>query len=206
MNEEINKAYNSLPEEEKEKLNKFEKKGITEIRQKLDQQTGEILSTETTYNSDTKRKKGTFCISCPEELIKLASFSKIRAINKMLIYIINTINYKNEFTFDKSFKASYGEGKAEHRFFTDRKFLIDNQYIFKKNDKKNVYTLNVELLNRTNAYTTHQLYEEQFGKEMDEDSKIAYSKMSKGVYKLNDEDLKNINKLINKIMIERNIK
>jgi len=33
MNEEINKTYNSLPEEEKEQLNLFEKKGITEIKQ-----------------------------------------------------------------------------------------------------------------------------------------------------------------------------
>ena len=32
MNEEINKTYNSLPEEEKEQLNLFEKKGITEIK------------------------------------------------------------------------------------------------------------------------------------------------------------------------------
>ena len=40
MNEEINKTYNSLPEEEKEKLKKFEKKGITEVKQKVDQQTG----------------------------------------------------------------------------------------------------------------------------------------------------------------------
>ena len=53
MNEEINKTYNSLPEEEKEQLNLFEKKGITEIKQKVDQQTGEILSTETNYNSET---------------------------------------------------------------------------------------------------------------------------------------------------------
>jgi len=44
MKEEIRKTKNSLPEEEKEQLNKFQKKGITEIKQKVNQQTGEILS------------------------------------------------------------------------------------------------------------------------------------------------------------------
>ena len=62
MNEEINKTYNSFTRRRKEQLNLFEKKGITEIKQKVDQQTGEILSTEANYNSGNKKKKGTFYI------------------------------------------------------------------------------------------------------------------------------------------------
>lgn len=191
MNEEINKTYNSLPEEEKEQLKKFEKKGITEIKQKVDQQTGEILSTETNYNSNIKRKKGTFCISCPEELARLASYTQNRAINKMLVYIFNTVNWNNEFTFDKSFIESYND-KSNSRFFSDRKYLLDNKYIFVKQDKKNVYTLNVELFNRGNAYITSQLYEEQFGEELNQDSKLELSKIKKKVNKLSKEDIKKL--------------
>ena len=72
MNEEIKRTQNSLPEEEKEQLQKYQKKGITKVTQSVDQETGEILSTETTYNSEKKRVKGTFGISSPEEIIKLA--------------------------------------------------------------------------------------------------------------------------------------
>ena len=127
MNKEINKTYNSLPEEEKEQLKKFEKKGITEVKQKVDQQTGEILSTETNYNSETKRKKGTFYIGSPLELQKIAQGSKVRAINKMLVYILDVVNWNNEFTFDKPFIESYGE-KNKQRFFTDRKYLLENNW------------------------------------------------------------------------------
>ena len=134
MNEEINKTYNSLPEEEKEQLNLFEKKGITEIKQKVDQQTGEILSTETNYNSETKRKKGTFYVGNPEELARLCSLNKKnRAISKMLTYIINTVNWNNEFSFDKKFIESYS---LSTKFYQDRRFLIENKYIFQKPNKK----------------------------------------------------------------------
>ena len=51
MNEELEKVYNSLPEEEKDNLKKYQKKGITKVTQSVDQESGEILSTETTYNS-----------------------------------------------------------------------------------------------------------------------------------------------------------
>ena len=43
MNEEIKRTYESLPEEEKEQLQKYQKKGITKVTQSVDQETGEIL-------------------------------------------------------------------------------------------------------------------------------------------------------------------
>ena len=54
MDEEIKRTYNSLPEEEKGQLQKYQKKGITKVTQSVDQETGEILSTETTYSSERK--------------------------------------------------------------------------------------------------------------------------------------------------------
>lgn len=191
MNEEVNKVYNSLPEEEKENLNKFEKKGITEIKQKVDQQTGEILVTETNYNSDTKRKKGTFYVGNPEELTRVLSFNKKnRAISKMLVYVVNSVNWNNEFSFDKNFIESYG-GHDEY-FYKDRKYLLENKFIFLKQDKKNIYTLNVELFSRGNAYVTSQLYEEQFGEELSQDSKLELLKIKKKVTKLSKEDIKKL--------------
>ena len=56
MNEDFKKANESLPAEEKEQLQKYQKKGITKITQSVDQESGEILSTETTYSSEKKRK------------------------------------------------------------------------------------------------------------------------------------------------------
>ncbi len=60
MNEDLKRAKESLPSEEKEQLQKYQKKGITKVIQSVDQETGEILSTETTYSSEKKRVKGTF--------------------------------------------------------------------------------------------------------------------------------------------------
>ena len=128
MNEDFKKANESLPAEEKEQLQKYQKKGITKITQSVDQESGEILSTETTYSSEKKRVKGTFGISDPEEIIRLTRQSKTRAINTMLAYVIDTMDWNNEFSFDKKFISSYGE-KNKQRFFTDRKYLLDNKYI-----------------------------------------------------------------------------
>ena len=190
MNEEINKIYNSLPEEEKEQLQKHQKKGITRITKTVNQETGEILSTETDYNSETKRKKGTFYVGSPEELARLCSLNKKnRAISKMLAYIINTVNWNNEFSFDKTFIESYS---LNTKFYQDRKFLLENKYIFQKPDKKNVFTLNVNLFSRGNAYATSQLYEEQFGEELSQDSKIELAKIKKKAIKLSKEDIKKL--------------
>ncbi len=199
MNKEINKTYNSLPEEEKEQLKKFEKKGITEVKQKVDQQTGEILSTETNYNSETKRKKGTFYIGSPLELQKIAQGSKVRAINKMLVYILDVVNWNNEFTFDKPFIESYGE-KNKQRFFTDRKYLLENQYIFNKPYKKNVYTLNVELFSRGNAYTTSQLYKEQFEENLEKDIELDLIKTNKKLVKFNKNQLEQLKNKIDNLL------
>lgn len=191
MNEEINKTYNSLPEEEKEKLNKFEKKGITEIKQRVDQQTGEILSTETNYNSEKKRVKGTFGISSPEEIIRLAKQHKTRAINTMLPYFIDNMNWNNELSFDNTFIESYGE-QNKTRFYADRRYLLENQYIFQKPNKKNIYTLNVNLLFRGTMQKAAELYEEQFGEELSQDSKSELAKIKKKITKLSKEDIKNL--------------
>ena len=190
MNEKINKTYNSLPEEEREQLQKYQKKGITKITQSVDQQSGEILSIETTYSSEMKRKKGTFYVGNPEELTRLLSFNKNRAVNKMLVYIINTVNWNNEFSFEKNYIQSYGKGV--NKFYEDRKYLLDNKFIFNKLGKKNVYTLNVELFSRGNAYVTSQLYEEQFGEELSQDSKLEIAKIKKKVTKLSKEDIKKL--------------
>lgn len=190
MNEKINKTYNSLPEEEREQLQKYQKKGITKITQSVDQQSGEILSIETTYSSEMKRKKGTFYVGNPEELTRLLSFNKNRAVNKMLVYIINTVNWNNEFSFEKNYIQSYGKGV--NKFYEDRKYLLDNKFIFNKLGKKNVYTLNVELFSRGNAYVTSQLYEEQFGEELSQDSKLELAKIKKKVTKLSKEDIKKL--------------
>lgn len=192
MKDERNKEiYESLPEEEKEKLNKFQKKGTTTTKATYDTATGKKIKEETEYNSEYKRKKGTFCISCPEEIVRLCTFSKIRAINTMLVYIICNVNYKNEFIFEKNFIDSYGI-KNKQRFFTDRKYLLDNKYIFNKPYTKNVYTLNVELFSRGNAYITSQLYEEQFGEELNQDSKYEFSKIVNKVTKLSKIDMQNL--------------
>ena len=190
MNEEIKKTYDSLPEEEKEQLQKYQKKGITKVTQSVDQETGEILSTETTYNSEKKRVKGTFGISDPEEIIRLAQQSKIRAINTMLAYVISTIDWNNEFSFDKKFISSYGE--ITTRFYQDRKYLLDNQYIFNKPGKKNRFTLNVNLLFRGSIYKATELYEEQFGEILSQDSKLELAKIKKKVTKLSKEDIKKL--------------
>lgn len=190
MNEELKKAYETLPQEEKEQLQKFQKKGITKIVQSVDQESGEVLSTETTYSSEMKRKKGTFYVGNPEELTRLLSFNKNRAVNKMLVYIINTVNWNNEFSFEKNFIQSYGKGV--NKFYEDRKYLLDNKFIFNKLGKKNVYTLNVELFSRGNAYVTSQLYEEQFGEELSQDSKLELAKIKKKVTKLSKEDIKKL--------------
>lgn len=190
MNEEIQKTYDSLPEEEKEQLQKYQKKGITKVIQSVDQETGEILSTETTYNSEKKRVKGTFGISDPEEIIRLARQSKIRAINTMLAYVISTIDWNNEFSFDKKFISSYGE--ITTRFYQDRKYLLDNQYIFNKPGKKNRFTLNVNLLFRGSIYKATELYEEQFGEILSQDSKLELAKIKKKVTKLSKEDIKKL--------------
>ena len=191
MNEEFKKANESLPAEEKEQLQKYQKKGITKVTQSVDQETGEILSTETTYSSEKKRVKGTFGISDPEEIIRLTRQSKIRAINTMLAYVIDTIDWNNEFSFDKKFINSYGEHKSD-RFFTDRKYLLENKYIFNKPGKKNRFTLNVNLLFRGPIYKAAELYEEQFGEEMNQDSKLELSKIKKKATKLSKEDIKKL--------------
>ena len=190
MNEELKKANESLPAEEKEQLQKYQKKGITKITQSVDQESGEVLTTETTYNSEMKRKKGTFYVGNPEELTRLLSFNKNRAVNKMLVYIINTVNWNNEFSFEKNYIQSYGKGK--NKFYEDRKYLLDNKFIFNKLGKKNIYTLNVELFSRGNAYVTSQLYEEQFGEELSQDSKLELAKIKKKVTKLSKEDIKKL--------------
>lgn len=190
MNEEFKKANESLPAEEKEQLQKYQKKGITKITQSVDQESGEVLSTETTYSSEMKRKKGTFYVGNPEELTRLLSFNKNRAVNKMLVYIINTVNWNNEFSFEKNYIQSYGKGI--NKFYEDRKYLLDNKFIFNKLGKKNIYTLNVELFSRGNAYVTSQLYEEQFGEELSQDSKIELAKIKKKVTKLSKEDIKKL--------------
>ena len=190
MNEDFKKANESLPAEEKEQLQKYQKKGITKITQSVDQESGEVLSTETTYSSEMKRKKGTFYVGNPEELTRLLSFNKNRAVNKMLVYIINTVNWNNEFSFEKNYIQSYGKGV--NKFYEDRKYLLDNKFIFNKLGKKNVYTLNVELFSRGNAYVTSQLYEEQFGEELSQDSKLELAKIKKKVTKLSKEDIKKL--------------
>lgn len=191
MNEDFKKANESLSAEEKEQLQKYQKKGITKITQSVDQQSGEILFTETTYSSEKKRVKGTFGISDPEEIIRLARQSKTRAINTMLVYVINTMDWNNEFSFDKKFISSYGE-KNKQRFFTDRKYLFDNKYIFVKPNKKNRFTFNVNLLFRGPIYKAAELYQEQFGEELNQDSKLELSKIKKKAIKLSKEDIKNL--------------
>lgn len=191
MKEEINKTYNSLPEEEREQLQKYQKKGITKIIKSVDQETGEILSTETNYNSEKKRLKGTFGISSPEEIIKLARQNKTRAINTMLPYFIDNMNWNNELSFDNTFIESYGE-QNKTRFYADRRYLLENQYIFKKPNKKNIYTLNVNLLFRGTMQKATELYEEQFGEELSQDSKLELVKIKKKITKLSKEDIRNL--------------
>ena len=169
MNEEIKRTYESLPEEEKEQLQKYQKKGITKVTQSVDQETGEILSTETTYSSEKKRVKGTFGISSPEEIIRLARQNKIRAINTMLPYFIDNMNWNK-----------------------DRRYLLKNQYIFEKPNKKNIYTLNVNLLFRGTMQKAAELYEEQFGEDLSQDSKLELAKKKKKITKLSKEDIKNL--------------
>lgn len=199
MNEDFKKANESLPAEEKEQLQKYQKKGITKITQSVDQQSGEILSTETTYSSEKKRVKGTFGISDPEEIIRLARQSKTRAINTMLAYVIDVMDWNNEFSFDKKFISSYGE-KNKQRFFTDRKYLLDNKYIFIKPNKKNRFTLNVNLLFRGPIYKAAELYQEQFEEELNQDSKLELSKIKKKATKLSKEDIKNLIKDLQKML------
>lgn len=190
MKEEVKKTFNSLPEEEKEQLQKYQKKGITKVTQSINQETGEILGVETTYSSEKKRIKGTFGISSPEEIIRLARQSKIRAINTMLAYIIDTMDWNNEFSFDKKFISNYG--KVTTRFYQDRKYLLENKYIFRKPDKKNIFTLNVNLLFRGPIYKAAELYEEQFEEELCQNSKLELSKIKKKISKLSKEDIKNL--------------
>ena len=191
MDEEIKRTYNSLSEEEQEQLQKYQKKGITKVIQSVDQETGEILSTETTYSSEKKRTKGTFGISSPEEIIRLARQHKTRAINTMLPYFIDNMNWNNELSFDNTFIESYGE-QNKTRFYADRRYLLENQYIFKKPNKKNIYTLNVNLLFRGTMQKATELYEEQFGEELSQDSKLELAKIKKKITKLSKEDIKNL--------------
>ena len=78
------------------------------------------------------------------------------------------------------------------RFYIDRKYLLDNQYIFKKPGKKNIYTLNVNLLFRGTMKKATELYAEQFGEELSQDSKLELSKIKKKITKLSKEDIKKL--------------
>ena len=48
------------------------------------------------------------------------------------------------------------------------------------------------MFSRGNAYTTSQLYEEQFGEELSQDSKIELAKIKKKATKLSKEDIKKL--------------
>lgn len=168
----------------------YQKKAILKTTQEVDPTTGEILKETKIYNSEDKREKGTFCISSPEEIIKLAQQNKIRAFNTMLVYAIDNMNWNNEFTFDKKFIASYEKNIS--RFYKDKKYLLDNKYIFIKPFKKNIFTLNVQLCFRGSAKKQAELYEEQFGEEIDQDSKLELVKIKKRATKLAKEDMKNL--------------
>ena len=98
----------------------------------------------------------------------------------------------------KNYIQSYGKGK--NKFYEDRKYLLDNKFIFNKLGKKNIYTLNVELFSRGNAYVTSQLYEEQFGEELSQDSKLELAKIKKKVTKLSKEDIKKLIKDLEKML------
>ena len=50
----------------------------------------------------------------------------------------------------------------------------------------------LDLFSRGNAYTTSQLYEEQFGEELSQDSKIELAKIKKKATKLSKEDIKKL--------------
>ena len=117
----------------------------------------------------------------------------------MLTYFIDNMNWNNELSFDNTFIKSYGE-KNKQRFFTDRKFLLDNQYIFKKPNKKNIYTLNVNLLFRGTMQKATELYEEQFSEELNQDSKLELAKIKKKITKLSKEDIKNLIKDLEKMI------
>ena len=50
----------------------------------------------------------------------------------------------------------------------------------------------LKVIVRGNAYTTSQLYEEQFGEELSQDSKIELAKIKKKATKLSKEDIKKL--------------
>ena len=56
-------------------------------------------------------------------------------------------------------------------FTTSKPLIVITVKIVELAVRKNVFTLNVDLFSRGNAYTTSQLYEEQFGEELSQDSK-----------------------------------
>lgn len=100
------------------------------------------------------------------------------------------MNWNNELSFDTKFIQSYLP--HDERFYQDRKFLLDNKYIFKKPGKKNIYTLNVNLLFRGTIQKATELYEEQFEEELSQDSKLELAKIKKKATKLSKEDIKNL--------------
>ena len=48
------------------------------------------------------------------------------------------------------------------------------------------------MFSRGNAYVTSQLYEEQFGEELNQDSKIEIAKIKKKAKKLSKEDIEKL--------------
>ena len=64
-----------------------------------------------------------------------------------------------------------------------------NLYITKD---ENIYTLNVNLLFRGTMQKATELYEEQFGEELSQDSKLELTKIKKKISKLSKEDIKNL--------------
>lgn len=75
----------------------------------------------------------------------------------MIVYILQKLNKKNNFSFSENYKKSY---KSKNQFYRDRKKLLENQVIF-TTDCDQIYTLNVDIYNQLTLHQEQKLREEQ---------------------------------------------
>lgn len=168
-----------------EKLKKYKADTYIINTTKIDDTTGEVVEVNQEKQIKSKRPKGTFGVTTSPKLLKLLANSNKRAENKMLYYIVENLNSQNEFTFSDSFMYSYKN--AMDKFYKDKKYLIDNEYIA-TTERKGIYVLHPLFYNTSHPETERYILNTYFQEEYSETSKTALSRIAKLQSQLNTTD------------------
>lgn len=169
---------------EEEKIKKYKADTYIINTTKIDNTTGEVIEVNQEKMLKSKRPKGTFGVTTSPKLLKLLANSNKRAENKMLYYIVENLNNHNEFTFSEEFLKGYGD---RSRFYLDKKYLIDNEYIA-TTERKGIYVLHPLFYNTSHPETERYILNTYFEEEYSESSKTAFSRIAKLQSQLNATD------------------